>query len=57
MSARPGRITQDIPIDLPQPRSVETRENVRFFELEMQVREALRQSERRPESVEGRQPQ
>ncbi|HRJ43092.1 MAG: ABC transporter ATP-binding protein [Caldilineaceae bacterium] len=48
MSARPGRITQDIPIDLPQPRSVETRENVRFFELETQVREALRQSEHQP---------
>lgn len=56
MSARPGRITQDIPIDLPQPRTVETRENVRFFELETQVREALRESERRPEPIEGRQP-
>ena len=48
MSARPGRITQDIAIDLPQPRNVETRENVRFFELETQVREALRESERQP---------
>ena len=56
MSARPGRITRDIAIDLPQPRSVETRENAHFFELETQVREALRQSERRPEPVEGRQP-
>jgi NitT/TauT family transport system ATP-binding protein len=45
MSARPGRITQDIKIDLPQPRNAETRENVRFFELETQVREALRESE------------
>lgn len=49
MSARPGRITQDIVIDLPQPRSVETRENVRFFELETEVREALRESERQPQ--------
>lgn len=48
MSARPGRITQDIAIDLPQPRNVETRENVRFFELETHVREALRESERQP---------
>lgn len=46
MSARPGRITEDIAIDLPQPRNVDTREDVRFFELETQVREALRKSER-----------
>jgi NitT/TauT family transport system ATP-binding protein len=46
MSARPGRITQDISIDLAQPRGVDTREDVRFFELETQVREALRHSER-----------
>ncbi len=45
MSARPGRITQDIPIDLPQPRNTEVRESVRFFELETIVREALRESE------------
>lgn len=57
MSARPGRIIDDIAIDLPQPRGVETRENVRFFELETQVREALREGERRSESGEGRQPQ
>jgi NitT/TauT family transport system ATP-binding protein len=46
MSARPGRIIQDIKIDLPQPRNTDTRENVRFFELETEVREALRESER-----------
>lgn len=45
MSARPGRITNDITIDLPQPRNTNTRENVRFFELETEVREALRKSE------------
>ena len=45
MSARPGRIASDIEIDLPQPRSAETRENVRFFELETKLREALRASE------------
>jgi len=45
MSARPGRLTQDIKIDLPQPRNADTRENVRFFELETELREALRQSE------------
>jgi NitT/TauT family transport system ATP-binding protein len=41
MSARPGRITTVIPIDLPQPRTFETREDPRFFELVTQVREAL----------------
>lgn len=45
MSARPGRITADIAIDLPQPRNAETRSKVRFFELETHVREALRISE------------
>ncbi|MFN8458480.1 MAG: ABC transporter ATP-binding protein [Anaerolineae bacterium] len=45
MSARPGRITRDITIDLPQPRNADTREHVRFFQLETEVREALRQSE------------
>ena len=33
MSARPGRITEMIEIDLPQPRTAETREEPRFFEL------------------------
>ena len=45
MSARPGRITADIAIDLPQPRDADTRSSVRFFELETQVREELRISE------------
>jgi NitT/TauT family transport system ATP-binding protein len=45
MSARPGCITRDININLPQPRNADTRENVRFFELETEVREALRESE------------
>ncbi|MFC1465809.1 MAG: ABC transporter ATP-binding protein [Candidatus Brachytrichaceae bacterium NZ_4S206] len=45
MSARPGRISDIIPIDLPYPRNVETREHPRFFELVTTVREALRKSE------------
>lgn len=45
MSARPGRITNDITIDLPQPRNTNTRDDVHFFELETEVREALRKSE------------
>jgi NitT/TauT family transport system ATP-binding protein len=41
MSPRPGRISNVIPIDLPQPRSATTREESRFFELVTEVREAL----------------
>ena len=41
MSPRPGRISDVIPVDLPQPRSAATREEPRFFELVTQVREAL----------------
>jgi NitT/TauT family transport system ATP-binding protein len=42
MSPRPGRIAGSIDIDLPFPRTVETREEPRFFELVTQVRELLR---------------
>jgi len=45
MSARPGRITKVVPIDLPRHRDVETRETERYFELVTEVREALRGSE------------
>jgi NitT/TauT family transport system ATP-binding protein len=41
MSARPGRITSVIDIDLPYPRHAATREEPRFFELVTRVREAL----------------
>jgi NitT/TauT family transport system ATP-binding protein len=41
MSPRPGRISDVIAIDLPQPRTAATREEPRFFELVTQVREAL----------------
>jgi NitT/TauT family transport system ATP-binding protein len=42
MSARPGRITRLIPIDLPHPRGIETREDRHYFELITEVRETLR---------------
>jgi len=42
MSPRPGRIAGTIDIDLPFPRTVETREDPHFFELVTQVRELLR---------------
>jgi NitT/TauT family transport system ATP-binding protein len=41
MSARPGRIADIVDIDLPYPRSAQTREETRYFELVTQVREAL----------------
>ena len=41
MSPRPGRITDVIKVDLPQPRTNATREDPRFFELVTQVRESL----------------
>jgi NitT/TauT family transport system ATP-binding protein len=44
MSPRPGRITTVVPVDLEQPRTFETREDPRFFELVTEVREALHAS-------------
>lgn len=41
MSPRPGRIAGIVSVDLPQPRTAETREEVRFFDLVTQVRELL----------------
>jgi NitT/TauT family transport system ATP-binding protein len=41
MSPRPGRISNVITVDLPQPRATTTREEPRFFELVTDVREAL----------------
>jgi NitT/TauT family transport system ATP-binding protein len=45
MSARPGRITKIIDIDLPRPRNEDTRETRRYFELVTAVREALRRKD------------
>ena len=42
MSARPGRITRLVDVDLPRPRDESTREEPRYFELVTEVREALR---------------
>jgi NitT/TauT family transport system ATP-binding protein len=42
MSPRPGRITNIVDIDLPQPRNDATRESDRYFELVTEVRESLR---------------
>ena len=41
MSARPGRIAKIVDVDLPQPRTTETRELARYFELVTEVRTAL----------------
>src|SRR5690606_13527029 len=45
MSARPGRITEELEIDLPVPRTYETRETTRYFELVNEVRDRLRDAE------------
>jgi ABC-type nitrate/sulfonate/bicarbonate transport system ATPase subunit len=42
MSPRPGRVNRIVDVDLPQPRTFETREARRYFELVTEVREALR---------------
>jgi NitT/TauT family transport system ATP-binding protein len=41
MSARPGRMTGAIPIDLPQPRGLDIRADKRYFDLITAVRESL----------------
>jgi hypothetical protein len=38
-------VTKVVDVDLPRPRSVETRESPRYFNLITEVREALRGSE------------
>ena len=49
MSPRPGRVAGIVEIDLPQPRTGDTREEPRFFELATELRELLRG--RAPEGV------
>ncbi len=43
MSPRPGRVERLVTVDLPRPRSFETREDPRFFALVTEVREGLRE--------------
>jgi NitT/TauT family transport system ATP-binding protein len=43
MSRRPGRIAAVVDVDLPQPRTADTREERRFFELVTEVRDRLRE--------------
>jgi NitT/TauT family transport system ATP-binding protein len=45
MTPRPGTISDEIAIDLPARRDLETRKNPRYFELITQVRDALRSHE------------
>lgn len=55
MSARPGRITRVIDVDLPRPRGLSTLESPAYFSLITEVREALRgggRSEGDPASAE-----
>lgn len=43
MTPRPGRIARLVDVDLPYPRTFETRETPRFFELLTDVRETLKE--------------
>jgi NitT/TauT family transport system ATP-binding protein len=45
MSARPGRITRVVEVDLPRPRGLDTRESAAYFAHITEVREALRAGE------------
>jgi NitT/TauT family transport system ATP-binding protein len=45
MSARPGRITRLVEVDLPRPRGLDTRESPAYFSYITEVREALRAGE------------
>ena len=56
MSARPGRISRVIDVDLPRPRTIETRESEAYFHLVTQVREALRQGDGEPTGPDDRDP-
>jgi len=51
MSARPGRITHLLEVDLERPRGLATRESPRYFELITTVREALRTGEGRADDM------
>jgi NitT/TauT family transport system ATP-binding protein len=51
MSARPGRVTHLIDVDLDRPRDLVTRESSRYFGLVTAVREALRTGEGRDEEA------
>jgi len=53
MSPRPGRIAGIVPIDLAQPRGIETREDPRFFELVTEVREMLHGVEAVADGADG----
>jgi NitT/TauT family transport system ATP-binding protein len=53
MSPRPGRISDVIPIDLPQPRTSLTREEPHFFDLVTRVREALHLGHEADQRVES----
>ena len=45
MTPRPGRVAGIVDIDLPQPRVFETREETKYFDKLVEVREVLRAEE------------
>ena len=45
LSARPGRIRADVPIELPRPRSAETRHSTEFAAYEAQLRTYIEETD------------
>ena len=45
LTARPGRVLEAVPVDLPRPRTAETRSSARYFSLITRVRDALRRAD------------
>jgi NitT/TauT family transport system ATP-binding protein len=45
MSARPGRVTRIVDIELPRPRTEEVRESQAFYELDTELRRLLIEGE------------
>jgi NitT/TauT family transport system ATP-binding protein len=47
LSERPGRILEEVEVDLPRPRNGEVRQSEDFFRLESEIRRILTEAERR----------
>lgn len=48
MSARPGRIAEEVRVDLPRPRTIQSMADARFVDLSQYLRETVRRMTRNP---------